>query len=161
MGEKNAAAGGDLLKRTVLFQDLDDDEIAAVLLLGEVKTHAEGSVIFVEGSEADRFYIIYEGAVRISKVVEGVGEEALAILNAGDFFGEMALIEKSPRSAHAIAHAPLRLLEIPIPGMLDLLDADKILACKFLWSFCRTLSSRLRETSSKISNLFLISSQFR
>lgn len=153
--------GEEILRRTLLFSDLDDDEIAAVLLLGQTKTYAAGATIFVEGSDADRFYIIYEGSVRISKVVEGAGEEALAILNAGDFFGEMALIEQTPRSAHAFAHTNLRLLEIPIPSMLQLLDSDKILACKFLWRFCRTLSSRLRDTSSKISSLLMISSQFR
>lgn len=153
--------GEDLLRRTILFRDLDDDEIAAVLLLGQIKSYPQGSTIFVEGSEPDSFYIIYEGSIRISKIVEGAGEEALAILNAGDFFGEMALIERTPRSAHALAHTDLRLLELSIPSMLELLDSDKILACKFLWSFCRTLSGRLRDTSSKVSSLLMISSQFR
>ncbi len=152
---------GEVLRRTLLFRDLDDDEIAAVLLLGQVAAYPAGSTIFVESAEADRLYVIYDGSIRISKFVEGVGEEALAILQAGDFFGEMALIEHSSRSAHAIAHTEVRLLEIPIPAMADLLESDKTLACKFLWNFCRVLSSRLRETSSKISSLFLISNQFR
>jgi CRP-like cAMP-binding protein len=48
-------------------------------------------------------FVIAEGKVRISKSVPGIGEEALAILEAGRYFGEMAVIEDSPRSADAIA----------------------------------------------------------
>jgi len=153
--------GEEVLRGTELFSGLDDDEIAALLLVGQMRTYTKGATIFAEGSQADKLYVIYEGAVRISKIVEGIGEEALAILQPGDFFGEMALIDHGPRSAHAFAHHDVRLLEIPIGAMLELLDNDKSLATKFLWSFCRVLTSRLRETSSKISNLFLLSSQFR
>ncbi|MEW6365560.1 MAG: cyclic nucleotide-binding domain-containing protein [Acidobacteriota bacterium] len=155
---EDLSRGEQILQRTTLFQGLDNDEIAGILMIGEVKNYNAGAVIFVEGARPDRFYVIYDGQVRISKVVEGMGEEALAILNAGEFFGEMALIEQDcQRSAHAIAHTDVRLMEVPIPAMLELLDNDKALAYKFLWNFCRTLSRRLRETSGKISSLFFLS----
>src|SRR5204863_9308646 len=64
----------------------------------------EGSMIFREGEKGDKLFIVLDGRVRISKFIPGVGEEALAVLDRGDFFGEMALIDDKPRSADATAH---------------------------------------------------------
>ena len=61
-------------------------------------------MIFEEGEQGDKFYLILDGAVRISRIVPGMGEEALAVLRAGTYFGEMALIDDFPRCADARAH---------------------------------------------------------
>jgi CRP-like cAMP-binding protein len=61
-------------------------------------------VIFRNGEPGDCCYIVLNGAVRISKFLPHIGEEALAVLKPGDYFGEMALIDSSPRSAGAIAN---------------------------------------------------------
>ncbi len=58
-------------------------------------------MIFKEGEPGDRCYIITTGKVRISKYIWNIGEEALAVLKPGDYFGEMELIDKCPRSANA------------------------------------------------------------
>src|SRR5262249_57968919 len=52
----------------------------------------DGSMIFREGEKGDKLFIVLDGRVRISKFIPGVGEEALTVLDRGDFFGEMALI---------------------------------------------------------------------
>ena len=57
--------------------------------------------------------MIHQGQVRISKVVPGVGEEALAILGPGDFFGEIEFFDGAPASAHAIAHTDCEILSVP------------------------------------------------
>ena len=72
----------------------------------EARKH--GEAIFAEGDKGDRFYLILDGAVRISRMVPGMGEEALAVLKNGAYFGEMALIDDFPRSAHAIVHEKCR-----------------------------------------------------
>ncbi len=86
-------------------------------------------------------------------MVSGMGEEALAILRAGAHFGEMALIDDVPRSAHAIAHEGVRLLSIRKEDLEDLLFVDRDLAYELLWNFVRTLSARLRETNDKMTFL--------
>ena len=92
--------------------------------------------------------------MRISRNVPGMGEEALAVLRAGTYFGEMALIDDFPRSAPTrIAHEECRLFVIRKEDLEDLLFVDRDLAYELLWSFVRTLSGRLRETNDKMTFL--------
>ena len=102
-------------------------------------------------------FILTNGKVRISKSVPGIGEEALAILEPGQYFGEMAVIEDSPRSADAIAHSDCTVWVIERAKLDQLMFTDKDLAYVLLWTFVRTLSERLRETNDKIKAFFAIS----
>ena len=150
----------EFLRNVPLFKDLDDHELAEILMLGLVKEFAKDEVIFDEGAPGDRFYVIYMGSVRISKVYETVGEEALTILGTGEFRGEMSFFDDTPRSARAIAHDDAKLLEIKNQSLKEHLDARPEVALRFLWAFCRTLSQRVRETNAKFSALFAISRVF-
>ena len=150
----------EFLKTAPLFRELDDEELSQVLMVGLVKRHSEGATILTEGTPGGQLHVIHEGQVRISKVVAGVGEEALAILGPGDFFGEVEFFDGSPASAQAIAHRDCEVLSIPHREVLALMDSRPGLAAKFLWAFARTLASRLRETDQKMATLFAISKEF-
>ena len=63
------------------------------------RTYNAGDVIFHEGDAGAEMFIIQSGKVKITKLVKGGVEKTLVILGPGDFFGEMALLDKSPRSA--------------------------------------------------------------
>ena len=91
--------------------------------------------------------------MRISRIVPGMGEEALAVLRAGAYFGEMALIDDFPRCADARAHEDCRLFVIRKEDLEDLLFVDRDLAYELLWNFVRTLAARLRETNDKMTFL--------
>jgi CRP/FNR family transcriptional regulator, cyclic AMP receptor protein len=91
--------------------------------------------------------------VRISRDLAGMGEEALAILMPGDYFGEMALVDDAPRSADARAHEDCTLYSIRREDLSELLFLNKDLAHDLLWTFVRTLSQRLRETTDKVAFL--------
>ncbi len=93
-----------LLKRIYLFENLSESELEKILAICVKQIFPKDSVIFKEGDAGDRCYILTSGAVRISKFIPNIGEEALAVLRAGDYFGEMALIDNFPRSAHAIVN---------------------------------------------------------
>jgi CRP/FNR family cyclic AMP-dependent transcriptional regulator len=150
----------DFLKRVELFAGLDDTELAEILMLGVVKEHPKDAVIFEEGAPGDSFFVIYEGAVRISKLFERLGEEALTVLGAGEFLGEMSFFDDEPRSARAVAHEDTKVLEIRNQALKTHLDERPAVALKFLWSFSRTLSKRVRDTNAKFSALFAISRVF-
>ena len=149
-----------LFRSVLLFRDLSDGELALVSGISAEKDYSAEEVIFHEGEVGDAFYAVLEGKVRISKHVAGVGEEALAVLEKGSYFGEMALIDEFPRSASAIAHTDCRLLLMDKADFNRLLSQNKELAYKLLWVFCQTLSRRLRETNEKITSLFSIAKGF-
>jgi len=111
----------------------------------------DGSMIFREGDKGDKLYIVLGGRVRISKFIPGVGEEALAVLDRGDFFGEMALIDEKARSADAKAHeGDATVLSIDRATLNEILSMDPHASLQFLNLLCRMISRRLREINEKI-----------
>jgi CRP-like cAMP-binding protein len=111
----------------------------------------EGSTIFREGEKGDKLYIVLDGRVRISKFIPGVGEEALTVLDRGDFFGEMALIDDKPRSADAKSHDhDATVLSIDRATLNEILSMDPHASLQFLNLLCRMISRRLREINDKI-----------
>jgi CRP-like cAMP-binding protein len=150
----------EFLKQVPLFKELDDEELAHVLMAGVVKRFIEGAVILREGEPGGQLFVIHTGQVRISKVVPGVGEEALSILSPAEFFGEVEFFDGSPASAQAIAHCPCEVLAVPHREMAGLMRTHPALAAKFLWAFSRTLATRLRETNQRMASLLAISRTF-
>ncbi|MBI3181037.1 MAG: cyclic nucleotide-binding domain-containing protein [Myxococcales bacterium] len=146
-----------ILRNVALFQGLTQSQLQKIGSLASERSFPASAPIFKEGDSGLAMYVIVEGKVRISKQVPGVGEEALAILEKGQYFGEMALIEEGPRSADAIAHVSCKLYEIPREKLDQLMFTDKELAYVVLWTFVRTLSERLRETNDKIRGFFALS----
>ncbi|HVU50669.1 MAG TPA: cyclic nucleotide-binding domain-containing protein [Polyangia bacterium] len=141
----------ELLSKIGLFSSLQPTYLRRIATLGLEEDYAPDALIFKEGAVGEKVYLIISGAVRISRTVPGMGEEALAVLRAGNHFGEMALIDDFPRSADARAHEACRLFVIRKEDLEDLLFVDRDLAYDLLWSFVRTLSGRLRETNDKMT----------
>ena len=110
------------LSKVQLFAGLKPHALELIAKVASEETHAAGTKIFQHGDAGDKLYLILEGRVRISREVPGMGEEALAVLGPGQIFGEMALLDESPRSADARVHERCRLLAIAKDGFDDLED---------------------------------------
>ncbi|MCW5828939.1 MAG: cyclic nucleotide-binding domain-containing protein [Deltaproteobacteria bacterium] len=149
------------LKKMYLFEGLDEDGIAKIAAICKEETFKAGDRIFNEGDKGDKLYMVLSGEVRISKMIPGVGEEALAMLKEGSFFGEMALIDDIERSTHAIANKATKCATISRGDFEQLLFVDEKIATPILWTFVRTLSSRLRETNEKIKAFFAMTGGFK
>ena len=143
----------DYLQKVPLFAGLSASALELVARVATEETHHVGTKIFEHGDVGDKLYVIVKGRVRISRDIPGMGEEALAILNPGAIFGEMALIDEAPRSADARVHETCELLIISREAFEDLLFLHKELAYEVLWSMVRILTSRLRETTEKLTFL--------
>jgi len=128
-------------------------------MVSVARKYPAGAPILTEGQAGGHLHFIRAGKVRISKVVPGVGEEALTILEAGDFFGEFEFFDGAPASAHAIAHADCDVLSVPNAEMKGLVARRPETAARFLWAFGYTLARRLRETNQKMATLFAITRQ--
>jgi len=106
-----------------------------------------GETVFRQGDPGDAMYLIQTGAVEISSVRNG-GEVVLALLEKGDFFGEMVLLDSLPRSTTARAIAPTRLLPLTRESLLDRLKSDPTVALHLLRAFCRRIERTSRSASA-------------
>lgn len=152
----NAAA----LREIDLFSGLTSQHLDALSDIVEDRELPAGTAVFREGEQGDELFMIVRGKVRISKRVEGIGEEALAVLEEGGCFGEMALINDLPRSADAICNTPCVVGVIRRERFEELLFLNKDLAYELLWTFVRMLSDRLAQTNDKIKGFFAMSARF-
>jgi len=138
-----------------LFRNLDETERAQILIIGQVRTYKENDVIFKEGDPGEGLFIVVKGSVRISKQSIS-GEEALAVLEPHAFFGEMALIDFSPRAADAISNETTDLFFIPLKDLRSLIETHHQIALKVLYALCEVLAQRLRETNERYMSVFTI-----
>lgn len=143
----------EILAQIDLFSGLPTGHLRRVVDIGVEEQYRSSATIFSEGEPGDKFYMVLEGAVRISRIVPGMGEEALAVLRPGNYFGEMSLIDDAPRSATAMCHEKCRLFVVNRRDLEDLLFVDRDLAYELLWNWVRTLSRRLRATNDKMTFL--------
>jgi len=159
-GRKRAEGKREMQQVTVKSEDkvdlfkergLSAAEMKLLATFSSEERFREGSMIFREGEKGDKLFIVLDGRVRISKFIPGVGEEALTVLDRGDFFGEMALIDDKPRSADAKAHeSDATVLSIDRSTLNEILSMDPHAALQFLNLLCRLISRRLREINDKI-----------
>jgi CRP/FNR family cyclic AMP-dependent transcriptional regulator len=149
----------DLLRPVAIFKDLDDAELAQFAEVCKPQEFQSGEHIFREGEPGNRLYLIVTGEVRISRNIPGSGEEALAVLKPGSLFGEMAVFDRSERSTDAISNGGTKVLTISRADFEMVLDFNRELAYKVLWSVVRLLSTRLRSTNDSLRS-FLAMSMF-
>ena len=100
------------LKKVYFFQELPDQQIKKIQQVCHQIEYNPGDILFEEGSQADRFYIVADGAVEVWKDYKLPDRDLLAVHEQGHLFGEMALIDELPRSATVLAKEPTRLFYI-------------------------------------------------
>jgi CRP/FNR family cyclic AMP-dependent transcriptional regulator len=114
-----------------------------------VRFFESGSVIFRENEQGAEMYVIIQGAVEIRKTTGSTSSKTLIKLVKGDIFGEMALIEKKPRSASAVAVEPTKVLGINEKLYESMLGSNADFARKMN----KVLSERIRKSNSLIQHL--------
>ena len=112
------------------------------------KLYRDGEIIVKQGEIGDRMYIVQDGRVRVSRVI-GDKEIQLAELSEGDFFGEMAIIDREERSATVRALGEVRLLSIDKKSFLSRIHEDASLAYKVL----QKMSKTIREMNAELVQL--------
>lgn len=95
-----------------LFRDIPRDLLKRGKIIKGYVSYEPGEIVFDEGGPPDYCYLVGSGAVRITKALPDGGQELLATMEPGDFFGELALYDSSPRSARATAVVPTRLARL-------------------------------------------------
>ncbi len=139
-----------LLKRLNLFSDLEANALLKLSSFFKEKIFKSGDIVFEEDSIGNSMMVITSGEVRVSQKSDPDNEEALVVLKKGDLFGEMGLLEDLPRSATVIAHSNVVILEIKRDDFLEFLNNESEAGVKILIKLSKILSSRLRETDTKL-----------
>jgi CRP/FNR family transcriptional regulator, cyclic AMP receptor protein len=131
------AAPIELLQRVPLFDGLERDQLEMLARSLKERTFAAGSTVTSEGAGGAGFFVIEDGAATVS-----IAGEERRQLGAGDFFGELALIDDSPRSATIVADSELRCWGLTSWEFRPLVESNASIA----WSMLKTLAQRLRES---------------
>ena len=139
------------LAQNSLLQDLTDDEITAVLLLGETRDIAQGAVLFRKDAPADGIWLLESGVVSI---LTGEGDDAirLATFGPGQFVGEMSFVDGKTRSATAWADSPVRALLLNMGAIAELLAHEHEAALKITRNIARELSRRVRLSTALMAD---------
>ncbi len=136
----------EVLKRMPLFKHLGYKEVMRVLNVTTVRDYAAGELLLQEGADGAELFIVLSGKIRLHKK-----DAFITFLERGAHLGEMALVDRSPRSATATAEEPSRALVLRRRDFYEIIRKEPVLATKLLWSFVQVLNDRLRKTTADLS----------
>ena len=111
------------------------------------KIYADGEDIIRQGEPGDSMYVVQGGRVEVVQTSKKGGEQHLAFLEAGNFFGEMSVFEKEVRSATVRSAGEARVLKIDKKTLLTRIREDPLLAVNLL----KTMSHRIRDLNTEIA----------
>jgi CRP-like cAMP-binding protein len=143
------------LKDTPLFSEFTRDELMECLDLLDPVHANSGDCIVRQDDAGDAMFLLVEGQARVVHHRDG-REIELAILKTGDFFGELALVDKGPRSADVEAQTDCTLLKISHAALAALAGVYPSAAFKFLIAIGRLLVGRLRQSNQRYIDSLLV-----
>lgn len=137
------------LRNIPLFANVSDADLESIASHMIERRYPRHSVVVEEGLPGDYMYVICEGRVKVTKLSEDGREKILKLLGAGDFFGEMALLDRAPRSASVETLDASRMLALARNDFLASMRSSPNLAMAVV----QELTRRLREASEHASSL--------
>jgi CRP-like cAMP-binding protein len=137
-----------------LFKEMHPRDLSSVIDLLEVKTLNAGEVLFEEGSPGDRMYFLFKGRVQIDRETTGGKREVLAVLDPPSLLGEMAVVDRLPRSARAIGLKPSILWSLTEPALSRLAVENGLAAYQIIRWLAKTISERLRKTNDRLLEIY-------
>ena len=141
-----------VLKAVPLFSTCPDEQLRMLVTVVTRKSAPRGSMILVAGDATDSLYIVLAGRLKVMMSDSEGKEVILSILGPGEFFGEMGLIDDSPRSASVVALEACELLSVSKRDFARLLSQS----FEMTMAVMRGLVRRLREADRKIGSLALL-----
>ena len=140
-----------ILSKVPAFAGLATRELKEVAAIVHKREYRAGEPVFSQGDPGLGMYIIQEGEVTISLSGKEEDERELAVLTEGDFFGELALIDESPRSANARCKSDCVLIGFFRPDLFELIEKKNQLGIKIIFKLAEIVSQRLRKTDKELS----------
>lgn len=147
----------ELIKNVSLFENLDNEQLEHMLSIAHRQTIAANTVLFHENDYGAAFYVILKGSIKIFKRSASGEEKVLSLLQSGDSFGELSLLDGRPRSASAATLEPTTMLVIAEEPFHNLLRRNFDITRKLMAELCQ----RLRDTNQHVHDLTFLDSRTR
>ena len=142
------------LRRIKILAAMEEKQLASFLQYMEIVKLLPGAVIFHKGDHGDAMFMVLEGEVRARALVGGQ-ESTLATFGVGECFGELAILDESPRSAEVIVNTEAVLLKISAVSLKKLFQEAPALAAPFLLALSKTVAARIRATTKRYEDSVL------
>ena len=139
-----------ILSRIPIFQELSRRDLAAVERILHHRAYKSGESVFFQNDPSAGMYIILKGKVQ---VIYEPTQQVIAELFDGDFFGELALVDDSPRSATVIARMDCEMLGFFRSDLLDLIERKPKLGLAISLQLMSVISERLRKSNDQVQAL--------
>jgi CRP/FNR family transcriptional regulator, cyclic AMP receptor protein len=141
----------EVLSKVPAFSNLAPRELKEVAAIVHKREYRTGEPVFYQGDPGLGMYIVQDGEVSITILGKDGNERELATLNDGDFFGELALLDESPRSANAICKTECTLIGFFRPDLFELIEKKTTLGIKIVLKLAEIVAQRLRQTDKELS----------
>lgn len=141
------------LREVRLFKDIEAPELTALGLTLRERVLRRGQVLFHEGEVGEEMFIVVRGSIVISKPVKERVEQVLARMGPGDFFGEMSLFDRSPRSATVQADSDAALLALDREALRRLTELSPRAAAAFFYALVQVFIERLRQSGDLVAEV--------
>jgi len=141
-----------MLRNVPLFADLSDKDLESVSKLAATRTYPKNTIIISEGDDSDSLYAVLSGKVKVYLSDDEGREIIINILSDGEYFGELALLDDSPRSASVMTLEETKLAVISKSAFEESLAKNPPMALHII----RELSSRLRSLTRNVKSLALM-----
>ncbi|MBN2288531.1 MAG: cyclic nucleotide-binding domain-containing protein [Candidatus Glassbacteria bacterium] len=142
-----------ILKRVPIFSQLTKTELNLIEKIVYLRNYHEDEIIFVEGEQGAGMYIIESGKVRICLGPNTDEAHEIVVLEAGDFFGDLALIDDAPRSATAVALSSSRLIGFFRSDLISIINRMPRMGVKIQHNILKILVRRLRKTDKNLNEI--------
>jgi len=136
------------LRRIKILAAMEEKQLNSFVQFMEVVAVRQFSEVFRRGQPSDAMYLVLEGELRARVIVDGK-ETTLSTMTAGDFFGEISLLDEGPRSADVIANSESRLLKISSAAFARVMREAPALAASFLYELSKSIGARVRVLTQK------------
>lgn len=141
------------LREVRLFKDIETPELTALGLSLRERSLKRGQVLFHEGDMGEEMFVVLRGSIVVSKPVKERVEQVLARMGPGDFFGEMSLFARSPRSATIQADSDATLLALDREALRRLTDLSPRAAAAFFYALVQVFIERLRASGDLVAEV--------
>jgi CRP/FNR family transcriptional regulator, cyclic AMP receptor protein len=141
------------LREVRLFKDIAEPELIVLGRSMQERPLKRGQVICREGDPGEEMFVVRRGSIVISKLVTGRVEQVLARIGPGDFFGEMALFDHSPRSATVQSDSDVTLLVLDRAGLRRLTEESPRAAAAFFHALVQVFIERLRASGDLVAEV--------